>query len=106
MNVYRARASSGQSVLSPLLYLLPFPTTCLIHAAWLASSATSAHFAGIVDSSLLLPFLCSWGLQFAHTVGRMILAHVTKQPYPLWDWMWLWSIVGAFDAALPVIFGT
>ena len=35
----------------------------------------------------------------------MILAHVTKQPFPWWDAMWVWSVVGAVDANLPVLLG-
>jgi len=49
-----------------------------------------------------VPFLCAWGLQFAHMVGRMILAHVTKEKFPVWDWVWVWSLVGAVDANLPL----
>ena len=47
--------------------------------------------------------MCAWGLQFAHQVSRMILAHVTKQPFPWWDAMWMWSVVGAVDANLPAL---
>jgi len=43
----------------------------------------------IIHSTLFIPFLCAWGLQFAHQVGKMILAHVTKQPFPLFDPMWI-----------------
>lgn len=50
-----------------------------------------------------MPFLCAWGLQFAHMVGRMILAHVTKDKFPVWDWVWVWSFVGGLDANLPVL---
>ncbi|KAJ4000283.1 choline ethanolaminephosphotransferase [Lentinula boryana] len=59
----------------------------------------------ILCSSLFVPFLCAWGLQFAHQVGRMILAHLTKGSFPLWDWLWVMSVVGAIDANLPRILG-
>lgn len=56
-------------------------------------------------SQLFLPFVGAWGFQFAHQVGRMILAHVTSTPFPWWDSMWLWSFVGALDANLPYLIG-
>ena len=59
----------------------------------------------ILRSPAFVPFLCAWGLQFAHQVGRMILAHVTGQPFPWWDSMWVWSIIGAVDANLPWLIG-
>ena len=85
----------------PLLLLLPFPISVAIEVFWLSSpSFKESH---ILNSALFLPFLCSWGLQFAHQVSRIILAHVTKQPFPYWDSMWIWSIVGAIDANLPTL---
>ncbi|KAJ3927586.1 MAG: Choline/ethanolaminephosphotransferase [Lentinula lateritia] len=60
----------------------------------------------IRNSALFIPFLCAWGLQFAHQVGRMILAHLTKTSFPVWDWLWVLSLVGAVDANLPRIAGT
>lgn len=100
-NVYKARRAAGLGPFTPLLLLLPFPISVAIELFWLSSpSFTESH---IRHSALFVPFLCSWGLQFAHQVSRMILAHVTKQPFPYWDAMWLWSIVGAIDANLPTL---
>jgi len=42
--------------------------------------------------------MISWGLQFAHQVGRLILAHVTNQDYPIWDPLWVWVFVVAVDS--------
>lgn len=103
LNVFRSRRSSSQSTLTPLLYLLPFPITSLLQMVWLASP--SINDSAILHTHLFLPFACAWGLQFAHTVGRMILAHITKSEFPLWDNMWLLSIVGAVDAHLPTLLG-
>ncbi|TDL26422.1 Choline/ethanolaminephosphotransferase [Rickenella mellea] len=102
-NVYRARQKSGQSPFTPLLHLLPFPTAVALQLLWL--SAPSFDNSAILHSSLFVPFLCAWGLQFAHQVGRMILAHVTSTPLPWWDWMWLCNLVGALDANAPQFFG-
>ncbi|KAH9950982.1 Choline/ethanolaminephosphotransferase [Amylocystis lapponica] len=101
-NVYKARRASGQGPFQPLLTLLPFPVSVALELLWLRSP-TFAESA-ILHSPLFLPFLCAWGLQFAHQVSRMILAHVTKQAFPWWDSMWIWSIVGAVDANIPLFF--
>ena len=59
----------------------------------------------IIYSESLVPFLCAWGLMFAHQVGRIILAHVTKTEFPLMDFTWIWSAIGALDVNLPRILG-
>jgi len=35
----------------------------------------------------------------------MILAHVTSQPFPLWDWGWVWAMVAVLDANAERFFG-
>ncbi|KAJ3885476.1 hypothetical protein GG344DRAFT_25132, partial [Lentinula edodes] len=80
--------------------------------SFLPSNSPTPSFPGelelftIRNSALFIPLLCAWGLQFAHQVGRMILAHLTKTSFPVWDWLWLLSLVGAVDANLPRIAGT
>lgn len=103
MNVRKATRRSGKSSLRPLLFLLPFVTAAGIQIVWL--SHPEFNHSAIIKSATFVPFLCAWGLQFAHQVGRMILAHVTSTPFPRWDWMWIWSIIGAVDANLPHILG-
>jgi len=103
MNVYDARRGSGKPVVKPLLYLLPFLASVLLHVAWL--NEPSLRNSDIINSPVFVPFLCAWGLQFAHVVGRMIIAHVTSQPFPVWDPMYILSIVGAIDANMPNLFG-
>ena len=100
-NVYKARVQNDQGPFLPLLLLLPFPISVAIEIFWLSSP--SFKESTILNSALFVPFLCTWGLQFAHQVSRIILAHVTKQPFPWWDAMWIWSIVGAVDANLPLL---
>ncbi|KAG1805535.1 CDP-alcohol phosphatidyltransferase-domain-containing protein [Suillus subaureus] len=101
-NVIKATKSDGESSLKPLIYLLPFVVSATLQIFWLLSP--SYHDSAIIHSPLFLPFLCAWGLQFAHQVGRMILSHITRSPFPLWHSMWLWSIVGVVDAQLPFLF--
>jgi len=103
MNVRRATLSKSASAVRPLMSLLPFVTAAGIQVAWLNQPAYNDT--AIIDSAVFVPFLCAWGLQFAHQVGRMILAHVTNTPFPWWDWMWIWSIIGAVDANLPRLTG-
>ena len=102
-NVYKSRRQSGQGPFTPLLYLLPFPATVLLQIFWL--SHPNVEDSAIVYSELLVPFLCAWGLMFAHQVGRIILAHVTKTDFPLPDHTWTWSVIGALDVNLPRILG-
>jgi ethanolaminephosphotransferase len=101
LNVRHATKAAGKPSVRPLLLLFPFVIPAAIQVAWL--SQPEIHHSAIIKSALFVPFLCAWGLQFAHQVGRMILAHVTSTPLPYWDWMWIWSIIGAVDANLPHI---
>ncbi|CAA7265644.1 unnamed protein product [Cyclocybe aegerita] len=108
LNVYAAqrKGSGGHQPASrtpPLLLLLPFVASALIQIAWLSHPRYNDSW--ILGSAAFVPFLCAWGLQFAHQVGRMILAHVTKDKFPIFDWVWAWSALGAIDANLPRVFG-
>ncbi|KAG6887707.1 hypothetical protein C0995_013338 [Termitomyces sp. Mi166 len=102
-NVRRAMKASGKPRIQPLILLVPFVIAAGIQILWLAQP--SYNRSAIINSPNFVPFLCAWGLQFAHQVGRMILAHVTSTPFPRWDWIWIWSIIGAFDANLPRMIG-
>jgi len=94
-NVIGEQRARGRPALTPLFRLAPFLLSTALHLLWLsAPSPSSSH---IVNSSLILPFMISWGLQFAHQVGRLILAHVTNQPFPVWDPMWIWLAVVSLD---------
>jgi len=103
MNVRRATLSKHTSTVRPLLSLLPFVATTGIQVIWL--NQPTYNDSAIINSAVFVPFLCAWGLQFAHQVGRMILAHITSTPFPWWDWMWIWSVLGAVDANLPRLTG-
>ncbi|KAJ6606799.1 Choline/ethanolaminephosphotransferase [Mycena sp. CBHHK59/15] len=102
-NVRRTMLASGKSTTWPLLLLLPFVLSASIQIFWLTHPTYDNS--AIIHSALFVPFLCAWGLQFAHQVGRMILAHVTRASFPWWDWMWVWSLLGAVDANLPMLLG-
>jgi ethanolaminephosphotransferase len=104
LNVIRARRAKKQSVFTPLAGLFPFVALTIQHILWMYYSKY-ADGQGILESSAFLPFVCAWGLQFAHNVGRMILAHVTHQPFPMFDVVNFVSIVGLLDALLPARLG-
>lgn len=101
INVFKARVAKKQNPFKPLLHLIPFPLTVAFQVLWL--NAPTFRQSAIINSPLFVPFLSAWGLQFAHQVGRMILAHVTKQPFPMGDMLWLWSLLGAIDANIPLL---
>lgn len=103
LNVRHATKAAGKPSVRPLLLLFPFVIPAAVQVAWL--SQPEINHSAVIRSAAFVPFLCAWGLQFAHQVGRMILAHVTSSPFPYWDWMWIWSIIGAVDANLPHILG-
>ena len=96
----------------PLVRLLPFCLSVLLHVSYLASplaassTTTAADPSSVVHSALLVPYMCFWGLEFAHQVGRMITAHVTKTSFPYWDSMWVWIVIGAVDGHAGTLFGT
>jgi len=95
LNVSREERALKRSLSAALFRLVPFVLLALLHLLWL--SAPSIKDSSIVYSPLILPFMLSWGLQFAHQVGRVILAHVTNQPFPFWDPFWIWLAAAAVD---------
>lgn len=88
----------------PLLRIIPFPLSALLHLSLLAhpSPLTST----ILHSSLFVPFLCAWGLQFAHQVGRMILAHLTqRRDMPFFERLWVPTLLATLDLNSEFLFG-
>ncbi|KAG8874511.1 hypothetical protein FRB98_008388 [Tulasnella sp. 332] len=59
----------------------------------------------ILYSDNFLPFLGFWAFEFAHQVGKMILAHVTHQRFPYWDWSWVFTGILVMDANAERLFG-
>lgn len=133
MNVRKSCRQKKVSTLTPLTRLLPFVISTTLHIVWLAAPLTPAtHLTAnpitpadstvdphkgftavqiapgkdlLLHSSAFVPFLCMWGLQFAHQVGRMILAHVTGQPFPMFNAGWIWAAVSIVDAWSWKLFG-
>ncbi|KAG8984872.1 hypothetical protein FRB94_010715 [Tulasnella sp. JGI-2019a] len=107
-NVYRARVAINKSPITPLGRFLPFLVTCFLNIAWLSGSGPLSGAPGqsyVLYSNCFLPFLGFWAFEFAHQVGKMILAHVTHQRFPYWDWSWVFTSVLAMDANAERLFG-
>lgn len=99
-NVYEARRKANKPVLTPLFGLLPFMADVALKVCWLL--APNIH---IVDSPRILVFMAFWCASFAYQVSQLILAHVTKSPFPYWNWMVLWTLAGSVDANATRLFG-
>jgi ethanolaminephosphotransferase len=102
-NVIQARRRAGKALIPPLFGLLPFGVHTLILVAWLHSSIRGG--VELVHDSNLLPFLLYWGMAAAYQVSQLILAHVTKSPFPYWNGMMIFSLFGAIDANAQWLFG-
>ncbi|CAD6977284.1 unnamed protein product [Tilletia controversa] len=91
-----ASASAGSS-LKPLLGLLPLLVQIAGNTVWVTAQKQQI----MVDGHAFIPFLSYWGIAFAYNVGLLIVAHVTKAPFPYWNAAAVWSVIGAIDASLP-----
>ncbi|KAE8209910.1 hypothetical protein CF327_g6157 [Tilletia walkeri] len=91
-----ASASTGSS-LKPLLGLLPLLVQVAGNTVWVTAQKQQI----MVDGHAFIPFLSYWGIAFAYNVGLLIVAHVTKAPFPYWNAAAVWSVIGAIDASLP-----
>lgn len=104
-NVYKS-LKRGQSAFLPALRLVPFCISVVLHVAFLASPLVGSPGKVLVQSGYMMPYLCVWGLEFAHQVGRIITAHVTKTSFPYWDWYWVWIAALALDGHAERLFKT
>ncbi|KAN0061425.1 hypothetical protein ACQY0O_006272 [Thecaphora frezii] len=96
-NVIAARRARKESVLSPLSGLFPLVLQVGANTVWMLSNKSLI----LADMHAFLPFICYWGVTFAYNVGLLIVAHVSKAPFPYWNIAIIWSVVGAVDAYLP-----
>ncbi|EPQ31580.1 uncharacterized protein PFL1_00913 [Pseudozyma flocculosa PF-1] len=96
-NVVAARRERKQSVIAPLSGLFPLVLQIAANLVWMAANRSFI----LADTHAFLPFVGFWGITFAYNVGLLIVAHVTKAPFPYWNVATAWSIVGALDAILP-----
>lgn len=102
-NVIAAHRRSKEPIIKPLLGLLPFGVHTLILCAWLHAERFDG--VSIVHDARLLPFLGYWGMAAAYQVSQLILAHVTKSPFPYWNGMMVYSLLSCIDANAQWLFG-
>lgn len=96
-NVRAHCARERKSVLAPLADLLPFLFQVATHVAW----AAGHHAQVMVHGHVFMAFMVEWGLAFAYFVGLVILAHVSRTPYPYATIVMVPSTILAVDAWLP-----
>ncbi|PWZ01102.1 hypothetical protein BCV70DRAFT_199469 [Testicularia cyperi] len=96
-NVIAARRAKKLSVVTPLLGLAPLVLQVGANVMWIKANRSFI----LASPAAFLPFLVYWGISFAYSVGQLIVAHVSKAPFPYLNLATTWSIVAAIDANLP-----
>ncbi|KAK0618425.1 CDP-alcohol phosphatidyltransferase-domain-containing protein [Bombardia bombarda] len=96
LNVVKARRARGQPVAPIFLEWTPMAIYSLSIGAWLYSPHSTLR-----SENHLVLFCVTMSFVFGRMTTKMILAHLTRQPFPYWTVM-LWPLVGgAFFANLP-----
>jgi ethanolaminephosphotransferase len=93
--VIKARKDKNLPVAPALVGVVPYIGTSLVAFFWLNASPA-------IVNEHLVPWILYIGLSFGYTVGLMITAHVTHQPFPLFNIAFVPLLFGAFNANLPV----
>ncbi|KAG0068873.1 hypothetical protein BGZ92_004812, partial [Podila epicladia] len=93
-HVVKARKDKNLPVAPALVGVLPYTGMSLIAYFWLNASPQ-------IVNEHLIPWILYMGLSFGYTVGLMITAHVTHQPFPLFNVSFLPLLFGALNANLP-----
>lgn len=88
INVVKARRQQGLPVAPVFLELTPMAVFSVTVMAWLQSPYSSL----MKDNHLVL-FCCTMSFVFGRLTTKMILAHLTRQPFPFWTVM-LWPLCG------------
>ncbi|OAA80982.1 sn-1,2-diacylglycerol cholinephosphotransferase [Akanthomyces lecanii RCEF 1005] len=98
VNVIDARRKQGLPVSPVFLELAPMTVFTVTIVAWLGSP-----YSTLMKENHLILFCCTMSFVFGRLTTKMILAHLTRQPFPYWTAM-LWPLVGgAVLANLPRI---
>ncbi|GAA6003143.1 uncharacterized protein JCM10292_002889 [Rhodotorula paludigena] len=95
-NVYLSLPASSRNIASlvkPVTRLTPWAAHTAAMVSWLWSRE-----ALLLRTTLFLPFALFWGIAFAHHVQLLILAHLTKSPFPA-AWKHPLLILSALAAA-------
>ena len=95
-HVIKARQDKNLPIFPALVGVAPYIGMSLVAYAWLDASP---H----IVNQHIVPWILYIGLSFGYTVGLMITAHVTHQPFPLFNVSFLPLIFGALNANLPLL---
>ncbi|KAG0302702.1 hypothetical protein BGZ98_007293 [Dissophora globulifera] len=93
-HVIKARRDKNLPVGSALVGIVPYMGMSLVAYSWLNASP---H----IVFEHIVPWILYIGLSFGYTVGLMITAHVTHQPFPLFNVSFVPLLFGALNANLP-----
>jgi len=97
-NVILARRRDNLPILPVFLEWTPMATFTLSVGAWLLSPHST-----LMDENHLVLFCLTMSFVFGRMTTKIILAHLTRQPFPYWTVM-LWPLVGgAIIFNLPVL---
>ncbi|POY72449.1 hypothetical protein BMF94_4275 [Rhodotorula taiwanensis] len=101
-NIYVAMPAASRSLSSlikPMTRLSPFVSHTLAMLAWV-----HAREKLLLRTTLFIPLALFWGIASAHHVQLVILAHLTKSPFPsaLYHPLVLVSVTAALDAHFKV----
>lgn len=98
LNVVEARRKNNLPVLPVFLEWMPMAVFTVCIGAWLLSP-----YSTLMKENHLVLFCITLSFVFGRMTTKIILAHLTRQPFPLWTVM-LWGLVGgAILANLPRI---
>ena len=100
LNVVRARRSRGQPVLPVFLEWTPMAVYTLSIGAWVYSPYSTLR-----SENHVVLFCLTMSLVFGRMTTKMILAHLTRQPFPYWTVMLVPLVGGAALANLPPFLG-
>jgi ethanolaminephosphotransferase len=92
LNVIQARTSRGENSPEALMGLVPFAVTWTLVPAYLLLFPNVLHHH-------LIPFIFFCGLTNAYSVGQMIIAHLTKQEFPMYNVLNLPLFIAVVDGA-------
>lgn len=98
LNVVRARRSRGEAVLPVFLEWTPMAVFTITISAWVFSP-----YSTLMKENHLMLFCFTMSFVFGRLTTKMILAHLTHQPFPYWTVMLLPLVGGAILGNLPRI---
>lgn len=96
INVVKARRKNGLPIMPVFLEWTPMIVYSLACAGWLGSPYTH-----ILKDQRLVLFCLTQSLVFGRMTTKIILAHLTRQPFPYWTIMLVPLVVGAAAINLP-----